>query len=396
MKQRKNILISALSLGIGGAEVLAMSLAAELSKRHNVFLFYHLEGEVNEEMVKRVIPPEVTLLSMKTIPALNFIAWKTNALAAKIFGAASVHDFVRRQLFSYYVSKYKIDIINSHSKYSDLVCVPVAAEKNIPLVITENGEYTQAIAAGDTSFLPLIEKAAAFVTASDYNKKAVLGVAPAFKPPVTTILNGVNIKVKNYQPSARQQLQIPNDGFVFGMVSRGIKEKGWQQAIDAFLVAQQQTDKKIYLLLVGGSPYLTSLAAKYSPHTNIIFTGASPEPAFYIDGFDVGLLPSYFKAESMPLAVIEYLFYQKPVIASHIGGLAEIVVYQGKEMGLLVNRTPEGPANVLLLTAAMLTYVTNTELYKTHAENAAVTRDRFNLQTCTAQYEQVYQQAMAQ
>jgi glycosyltransferase involved in cell wall biosynthesis len=120
-----------------------------------------------------------------------------------------------------------------------------------------------------------------------------------------------------------------------------------------------------------------------------------PNPDFYIAGFDIGLLPSYFMGEALPLAVIEYLFYDKPVIATRVGGMHEILVdaASGEAAGLL---TPLDPAtqrpDIPALVAAMQRYVADQALYAAHQQNARRRQAHFSLASCVQQYEALFRQ----
>src|SRR6187551_3588873 len=82
--RKKRILVSCMSLTVGGGEVLPMSLAAELSRTHQVFLFYHMDVEEDEGLVKRLIPSEVKILSLRRLRLINFFARKLQSLFKRI------------------------------------------------------------------------------------------------------------------------------------------------------------------------------------------------------------------------------------------------------------------------------------------------------------------------
>jgi glycosyltransferase involved in cell wall biosynthesis len=178
------------------------------------------------------------------------------------------------------------------------------------------------------------------------------------------------------------------------MVARGIPEKGWEAAVQAFQALQTLVRHDVHLVLVGGSEYLDCLREQYATR-GIHFVGRVPNPDFYIAGFDIGLLPSYFAGEALPLAVIEYLFYDKPVIATSVGGVHEILIdaANGEAAGLL---TPLDPAtqrpDIPALVAAMQRYVADQVLYAAHQQNARQRQTYFSLANCVQQYEALFKQ----
>jgi glycosyltransferase involved in cell wall biosynthesis len=391
------ILISTWSLQVGGGEVLAMNLAAELVRRgHRVFLFNQRAELIDEALVARLLPPAVTVLSMRNNPIASFWAYKINALQ-KMFGRpASFYAKRQRAHLSKCLQLHRIELISSHATFSDAMCVPVAQRLNIPVVITEHGEYGHFIADGRRDFAPVLLGAQRILTVSKYNQR-VLEQALKNLPPVETIYNGVATGGTYSGAAMRQQMAIPMEAFVFGMVARGIENKGWEQAILAFqqfcAVAHQ---RPVRLVLVGGSEYLLKLQATYAADTNIIFAGQVPNPDFYIAGFDVGLLPTYFRAEALPLAIIEYMTNGKPVIATHVGGISELLQPNDAAAGQLIelNALTHKP-NVAAVAQAMVHYYTNSELYAMHAHNARQASQQFSMQVCAAHYEHAFNRVLA-
>ncbi|OGX91084.1 hypothetical protein BEN49_05430 [Hymenobacter coccineus] len=122
--------------------------------------------------------------------------------------------------------------------------------------------------------------------------------------------------------------------------------------------------------------------------------GRVPDPDFYIAGFDVGVLPSYFAGEALPLAVIEYLFYRKPVVATNVGGMREILVEPGSgdAAGLLTALDPATQRpSVPALAAAMRRYATEGPLYAAHQQTAFRRQSAFGLAGCVEQYEALFE-----
>lgn len=142
---------------------------------------------------------------------------------------------------------------------------------------------------------------------------------------------------------------------------------------------------------------MDELRARFGQDTNLHFTDRVPNPDFYMAGADVGLLPSYFPSEALPLSVIEYMTYGLPTIASHIGGIPELIGRPGQEAGLLISLDEQtGKPSVRELTDAMVCYAQDESVYASHASHARSLSASFTMKACANQYEEVFQAALAQ
>jgi glycosyltransferase involved in cell wall biosynthesis len=392
-----NILIATWSLQVGGGEILAMNLAAGLDRLgHKVTIFNQRAELVDEALVKRLLPPSVRILSMADCPRQSYWAYKLNALVQRLGLRYAVYERVQQAYFRSCLKRYHIELVNSHATYSDRLCAPILHGTTIPLVITEHGEYTMFVRQGRTlDFELTLRQANALVTVSDYCR-IELEAGIEGLPPAQTIFNGIRVDASSATNAMREQLGIAPDAFVFGMVARGIPEKGWEAAILAFRILLTQVSQNIQLVLVGGSSYLNEIKARYETEFGIHFVGQVPNPDFYIAGFDVGLLPSYFAGEALPLAIIEYLFYNKPVVATNVGGIKEILLDASNSeaaAGLLIPLDPATQhADIAALCAAMKRYVTDVTLYMTHQQNARQRQALFTLGGCVQKYEALFKQ----
>ncbi|RYU75792.1 glycosyltransferase family 4 protein [Hymenobacter persicinus] len=388
------ILISTWSLQVGGGEVLAMNLAAELSRRgHEVFVFNQRASLIDHDLVKRLLPPAVKVLSMADRPVRSFWANKGNALQQRLGRAATFYD-QQQQYLAKCLQRYRIELVSSHSTFSDKMCAGVVKKLGIPMVITEHGDYSAFLLDGRNDFSPVLHQAERILTVSNYCKRKL---EQAFNdlPPIQTVYNGV-VSQPYDGALMRQQLQIPAGAFVFGMVARGIDKKGWRYAIQAFQRLEITPGGRLpYLVLVGGSDYLRQLQAEYGADPRIVFTGQVPNPDFFVAGFDVGLLPSYFRSEALPLAVIEYMASGKPSVATRVGGVPELLEPATGPTGLLVNIDPvEYTPDLVMLTDEMNQYYHDAALYAAHARNARTASAGFTMAACTDQYEQAFQSAV--
>lgn len=136
----------------------------------------------------------------------------------------------------------------------------------------------------------------------------------------------------------RADLGLPSEAQIVGFVGNMRPVKG----VDVLIRAMDRLPPQAHLLLVGegGDPRLTRLAAAQpSCSERIHFLGPSENILGMLDLFDVFVMPSVAR-EGLPRAVIEALCRRRPVVASTVGGLPELLD-QGR-CGVLV--PPRDPA----------------------------------------------------
>lgn len=176
-----------------------------------------------------------------------------------------------------------------------------------------------------------------FGSAQLYNPNLALAKLPKH----FTIYNTVDVELiqeiyKNSNPEElKKELGIHKDKRIIGAVSRLRREKGIDLIIKAFK-SISETNPKTHLLLVGDGPDardLRSLVNNYDIQDRVSFVGeAHWEAAMkYMAIMDIVVMPSRF--EGFGLTAAEAMAMGKPVIASSIFGLKEVV--QHKKTGLL-------------------------------------------------------------
>ena len=138
-----------------------------------------------------------------------------------------------------------------------------------------------------------------------------------------------------YSPIEREDLAVGDNDFVLCMVARGIADKGWQEAIEAVLLANTESQRKIHLLLIGDGEEPERLAPQYNGNEFIHFLGFQPQVRAYFACSDMGFIPSRFQGESFPLVLIDCLMTGKPVLASNIGEINQMLSTRDGRAGLV-------------------------------------------------------------
>jgi glycosyltransferase involved in cell wall biosynthesis len=150
------------------------------------------------------------------------------------------------------------------------------------------------------------------------------------KDKIVRIYSGIDLN--EFQPAtfdeeqrAREKWGIgPNDP-VMGIVSKLWEGKGHEVLIKAFKDVKKDMNKA--KLVIVGEGYLEdklrSLTDTLGLTDSVIFTGFQSDVSEIIKVFDIAVLPSFF--EGMGRVLLEAMAMEKPVVASRVGGIPDIV-----------------------------------------------------------------------
>lgn len=164
-----------------------------------------------------------------------------------------------------------------------------------------------------------------------------------------TIRNGIQGPPPLTRQFARAVLGCEGEErMIIACIARMVPEKGIDVLLEAFtLLLSRGIDAE--LVLIGDGPMLSdyqNLAGKVGL-ARVRFLGEVANAAQLLPGIDIAVIPS--RQEGLGLVAIEAMLAGRPVVASEVGGLPEVIVHG--ETGLLV--PPEDP----LLLASSLSYL---------------------------------------
>lgn len=397
------ILITLEDVRIGGAQTFALRLAQALHLAgHEVVLYSHYAHLVNLELVRQLAPGVALVSYGAEEPVRDWLLRKADGLARRLARRAEAHEQQVVNHLRKYIQRFRPDVVNSHTIKADYVASEALGGTGVPLVITMHGCYELFLHKADAPEVTpkgnrALERARALVYLTEKNLEVFgeANVRPLGSLLHRQIYNGFDAQFSaDKSRYGRAALGIPADATVFGMVARGIPEKGWQHAINSFL-ALEAAYPALQLVLVGASDYLTGLRAQYS-HPRLHFTGFAANPVDWVDAFDVGLLPSYFHAESLPNSVAEYLACGKPAIASRIGEVPVMLDSAEGVAGVVLEQAHGQLSDPAQLTEAMRAYLDQSGLLAEHQRRAPFAFEKFRMKYCRGAYENIFQQALAE
>ncbi|MFX0201998.1 MAG: glycosyltransferase family 4 protein, partial [Candidatus Hodarchaeota archaeon] len=162
---------------------------------------------------------------------------------------------------------------------------------------------------------------------------------------ITVIPYGTDVKRYIHSRPFRKPKDLPvleSDVPTIGVTARLAEQKGLHILLQAARYILE-TGRGVQLLIVGDGPLrgdLEKLAKKLEIDQHVIFTGFRSDIPTILPLLDVFVMSSIW--EGLGLSAIEAMLAGKPVVASNVDGLSEVVLDQ--ETGILV---PPGEPKVL-------------------------------------------------
>ena len=146
--------------------------------------------------------------------------------------------------------------------------------------------------------------------------------------PVRRIYNGVDLsRYDHTEPccTLAEEYGMEPGSQIVGVVARLEPEKGHPTLLEAW-PAVLRSVPDVYLLIVGeGSrrEALEALARELRVAHRVVFTGRRDDVPSVTAALDVAVLPSYREAQG--LSILEALALSRPVVASNVGGIPEMI-----------------------------------------------------------------------
>lgn len=384
------------TLAPGGAETFVVRLANALAARHEVVVVAMHAELVHPAVLKRI--SDQVVFEPIRLPAKSLL-WKVSSLLRKLkVDWSPIHHLIRARV-GRLVERYAPDVIHSHLFHADHCASEVSKKAGYSLshVMTVHGDYAPyshgeadpQILDFETKVSQIVEHASAIVGVSQEHVEFFAARFPATRPRLHVIYNGYSTFIADDEQQVTANPILPDRTFLFGMVARGVDQKGWAEAVAAF---EMLNWPDAALVLVGEGPAIERLRRR-TKSGNVIFAGFSDEPLEFIRRFDVCLLPTSFPHESLPTVVTEYLACSKPVIATDVGEIRNMLsTPDGRLAGLLLDFTGEAVV-IGELASHMATLLMDSDLRAEFARRASQAFEKFRMEDCLRKYVRLYDHA---
>lgn len=292
----------------------------------------------------------------------------------------------------------RIDVIHTHKVGSNIWGALLAPRVPVPVFVAHEHSWSWQ----GKPYRRLVDReliarrASAMVAVSGIDRRLMTEVEGI--PPEKTrfIPMGIPDPVRG-DPAAdiRAELGISAAQPVVGVVAALRPQKAFEVLIDAAALVKRELPD-VRFLIVGGeedpgkreSPRLERYAAERGLERTVTLVGARSDVFDVICGFDVGALSSDY--EGSPRTVLEYMEAAKPVVATRVGGVPDMV-REGETGRLVEPRDPEA------LAAALVSVLRDRERARTMGRAGQELRRReFTLDAMVARVEGLYEELFAE
>ena len=353
-KRTPNILMGVFAFSFGGGEIFPIRLANVLKEKGSSVIVINGNFEPVHPKVREMLYPQIPVLNYNPSMDLNAI-----------------------------VKEYGIEITHTHHASMDRLLSSVVNTKH---VTTMHGMYEMM-----ENFL---ENVGDFIGKIDHwfytaDKNIIPFKKNKIYDPVrfTKIDNGM--RIPEIHRVDLDQFGITSNSFTVCMASRARYDKGWFEAIESIAIARESTKKDIHLLLIGEGPVYESLKNTILPDY-IHLLGYKSNLVDYFAVSQVGFLPTYFKGESFPLVLIECFMAEKPIIASKIGEIPDMIVIDDQRIGGALIGIHQGKVKSDELALALIKMINDKQYYQECVNTVKLLKNKFDLDKIARKYLDIY------
>lgn len=362
-----NVLIGIYAFVHGGGEIMPIRLANELYAK-GIQVYVHAKNhKVYEEKVRNMLHPDIPVYYSESVKEMADIikycgieVVNTHHQGLQSFYGMGDECFQEQGVKIYHVG-------TSHGLYDQFEDSTLNYIFNRQL----KGKVNYWTYVADKNLIP-------FQKHGQYNPEQFQKIPNGMSRP---IINEIH----------RSDLGIPEDAFVFALASRAIPPKGWYDAIECTKMIQNKTNKEVHLLLIGEGPVYDELKERQLPDY-IHCIGFRDNSCEYYAISDAVILLSTYKSESAPLTLIEAMMVGKPMIASDIGDIRQMMTYKemiaGDVFQLVNGKIPHQQ-----VVEIMTKLITDEDYYKQCCAVSTAKSREFELSHIADQYLEIYKKS---
>jgi glycosyltransferase involved in cell wall biosynthesis len=343
----------------GSAETTLQTVSLLDHKKYELFLIRGLSLESNmSNMERESVERDLSLAEAKSI--------KVFALPSLVRRLSFKNDLLAFISIYRLIKRIRPHIVHTHTSKAGLLGRLAAFLARVPVIIhtphghvfhSYYGPFMTRIFIIAERILSLMTDKIAALTDRERDEHLEQGVASIEK--YTIIHSGVMLQqIMNMNidiETGKKEFGIPQNSNVIGVVGRLVPIKGHKYLVSAAKRIIKEFDNTVFVFV--GDGYLESRLEKQAEslgvRKHIIFAGWRKDVIEVLDLFDILVLPSL--NEGMGKVLIEGMALGKPIVASRVGGIIDLV--KNGDNGILVS-----PRDSDALGEAILTLIRNKNL----------------------------------
>jgi glycosyltransferase involved in cell wall biosynthesis len=291
-----------------------------------------------------------------------------------------------------YLRRHEIDLVHAHMYRAEVVGVRAALAAGTPVIMaTVHSSRVRSVE--DVAALAALTPAMDRLIVPSASIEAKVRAEGRGGAPFATIPNGVDLsRFEGPAPGCalRHQFGVPHDAVLVGVVARLEPEKGHRHLVSAWpSVVARAPDT--WLAIVGEGSECAALREQVAAlparaRERIVFTGRRDDISAVTGDLDVAVLPSLREAQG--ISILEAMARRKPVVASAVGGIPEVVT-DGLD-GLLV--PPGDPAALADAIVRVATFPALRE--RLGDAGYATVAERFSIDAQVRRIEEIYDEEL--
>ncbi|MES1147390.1 MAG: glycosyltransferase family 4 protein, partial [bacterium] len=236
------------------------------------------------------------------------------------------------------VGRDRFDVVHVHLSRATYLGLVACRLRRVPLVSTVHVLTREPV-------YNLVAKKGRLVAVSNYIQRQLIAKGVPSSS-IDVVYNGTDMDLHSYGEAVtvHEEFDIPRSRKLVGLVGRVAPEKGHMLAVQALpQVLEKHPDAHVMFVGRQDGDYAEELqaeTARLKVEDRVTFTGNRNDVPRFFDSMEFSILPSVM--ESFGLAVIECFARGRPVVATNVGALPELVL--PNVTGLLCERNPESLA----------------------------------------------------
>jgi len=242
----------------------------------------------------------------------------------------------------------RIDVVHAHMFGSNVMGVTLGRLARVPVVVAHEQTWDYKGRPG-RRFLDrrlIARHSDAFVAVSSADRRRMIEVEGIPAEDIVLIPNAVPPAEPASGRDVRAELGIEPDAPVVGLVGMLRPQKAIEVLLDATALLRDRFPSLRVVIVGDGSarPEVEARIARLGIGDQIVLPGQRDDVTDLVASFDVATLCSDF--EGTPLALLEYMEAARPIVATRVGGVPDLVD-DGVEAVLVPPRDPASLATAI-------------------------------------------------